>query len=271
MTLLDTILKISLGLVILTILFWLVARIAAASKGRRFFRKEWATDAAYLFFTVIVAKPLVRMAFIVPAALLVIAGLAQTEHLKLQSYDGFGPLSRQPIWLQAIEVFALADFIGYWSHRLFHRGRLWHFHAVHHSSEELDWLGSVRVHPVNEMLTRLLQATPILLCGFNPFVTLSAAPILTTYAIFLHADVNWDFGPLRSVIATPVFHRWHHSREPKAREKNFAGLLPVWDIIFRTYFMPRNRWPENFGIDEPMPKGLLRQLWEPFARQKGRG
>jgi sterol desaturase/sphingolipid hydroxylase (fatty acid hydroxylase superfamily) len=68
------------------------------------------------------------------------------------------------------------------------------------------------------------------------------------------------------VIATPVFHRWHHSRETEALDKNFAGLLPIWDILFGTYYMPRDRWPENFGIHEPMPGGFLAQIWEPFAR-----
>ena len=47
--------------------------------------------------------------------------------------------------------------------------------------------------------------------------------------------------------------------------KNFAGLLPLWDILFGTYYMPRGRFPENFGIHEPMPRGYLGQLWHPIA------
>jgi sterol desaturase/sphingolipid hydroxylase (fatty acid hydroxylase superfamily) len=96
-------------------------------------------------------------------------------------------------------------------------------------------------------------------------VTLSSAPVLTFYAIFLHANVNWDFGSLRTIIATPVFHRWHHSRDREALDKNFAGLLPLWDILFGTYYMPKDRHPRNFGISEPMPKSYLSQFWEPFA------
>jgi sterol desaturase/sphingolipid hydroxylase (fatty acid hydroxylase superfamily) len=146
-----------------------------------------------------------------------------------------------------------------------HRGNWWPFHAVHLSSEDIDWLGSLRVHPVNDLVNKLAQVTPVLLMGYNPAVTLSTAPILTFYAIFIHANVNWDFGPLRCVIATPVFHRWHHPREPEAWDKNFAGLLPLWDILFGTYYMPKGRYPENLGICEPMPRGYLGQLWEPFA------
>jgi sterol desaturase/sphingolipid hydroxylase (fatty acid hydroxylase superfamily) len=150
-------------------------------------------------------------------------------------------------------------------HRLFHSGKWWPFHAVHHSSKEVDWLASARVHPVNELLNLLAQASPVLLLGYDPTLTLSTAPFLTLYAILLHANVNWDYGPLRAWIASPVFHRWHHSDIPEARDKNFAGLLPVWDIIFGTYYMPKNTQPKTFGIDAPMPKGFLGQIKEPFA------
>ena len=135
---------------------------------------------------------------------------------------------------------------------------------MHHSSEDLDWLGSVRVHPVNDLVTKLAQATPFLLLGFNPFVSLSAAPVLTFYAIFLHANVNWDFGPLRYVIATPAFHRWHHSKDREAWDKNFAGLFVFWDILFGTFYMPRDRPPQNFGIPEAFPKDFVGQLTHPL-------
>jgi sterol desaturase/sphingolipid hydroxylase (fatty acid hydroxylase superfamily) len=187
------------------------------------------------------------------------------EEAKAGLYRGFGPVSTQPVWLQAIEIYLLADFLGYWIHRLFHTGAWWPFHAVHHSSEHLDWLSSVRVHPVNEAVDKLAPAVLILFLGFDPTVTAGVAGFLTFYAIFLHADVDWDFGPLRSVVATPVFHRWHHSKDPQAIDKNFAGLLPLWDILFGTYYMPRDRLPQDFGATEPVPTGYFGQLWHPFA------
>lgn len=67
------------------------------------------------------------------------------------------------------------------------------------------------------------------------------------------------------MIASPVFHRWHYSRDREAWDKNVAGLLPFWDILFGTYFMPKGRYPENFGINEPMRGGFFGQLWKPFA------
>ena len=77
-------------------------------------------------------------------------------------------ISSQPALLQAFEALLWFDLIGYWSHRAFHRiGLLWRYHAVHHSSTDLDWLSSVRVHPLNEAGTRVAQAVPLVLIGYN--------------------------------------------------------------------------------------------------------
>ncbi len=267
----PTLFKVLIGLFILSAFFFVVERVLGRGRKQPVIRKGWWTDVVYWFCTPLVTKQLVGLAIILPVALLVLAGVASVEGLKLRTYAGFGPISRQPLWLQGIEIYALGDLIGYWTHRMFHSGRWWPFHAVHHSSEELDWLGSVRVHPVNDLVSKLTQVTPLLLLGFNPWVTLSSAVFFTFYAIFIHANVNWDFGPLRSVIATPVFHRWHHCKDREAWDKNFAGLFPFWDILFGTYYMPKGRYPENFGIHEPMPAGFLGQLWEPFAWLRRRG
>jgi sterol desaturase/sphingolipid hydroxylase (fatty acid hydroxylase superfamily) len=261
----QTFLGALVALIILSLIFLVIERLVGRGRTQPIVRRGWGTDVIYWFATILLTKPFVRLMLILPLTVLLLAQVTSLEVLKLGEYRGYGPLSRQPIWLQAIQIYLLVDFTSYWTHRLFHTGNWWPFHAVHHSSEDLDWLGSLRVHPVNDLVNKLAQATPVLLLGYNPTVTLSTAPVLTFYAIFIHANVNWDFGPLRSVIATPVFHRWHHSRDVEAWDKNFAGLLPLWDILFGTYYMPKGRWPENFGILEPMPRGFFGQLWEPFA------
>lgn len=265
----KTISSVLIGLIVLSVVFLIVERVIGRGRKQPVFRRGWFTDVIYWVITPLFTKQLIKYGIILPAGLLVLAKVTTVEGLQLRTYVGFGPLGAQPLWLQALEIYVLVDFIGYWTHRLFHRGRWWPFHAVHHSSEDLDWLGSVRVHPVNDLVNKLAQAAPLILLGFNPYVTLSTAPFFTLYAIFLHANVNWDFGPLRSVIATPVFHRWHHSKDREAWDKNFAGLFPFWDIVFGTYFMPKGRYPENFGIHDPMPKGFFGQMWAPFVWKRG--
>jgi sterol desaturase/sphingolipid hydroxylase (fatty acid hydroxylase superfamily) len=269
----QTFLSVLGTLIILSVIFFVIERIAGRGRNRvqPIFRSGWLTDVVYWFATLLLTKPIVRLLLILPIGVLILAEVTSIDLMKMGAYTGYGPLSRQPIWLQVIQIYVLVDFAAYWTHRMFHRGKWWPFHAVHHSSEDLDWMGSLRVHPINDLVIKLTQVTPVLLMGYNPLATLSTAPILTFYAIFLHANVNWDFGPLRCVIATPVFHRWHHSKDREAWDKNFAGLLPIWDILFGTYYMPKGRYPENFGICEPMPKGYFGQLWEPFAWIMRRG
>jgi sterol desaturase/sphingolipid hydroxylase (fatty acid hydroxylase superfamily) len=179
---------------------------------------------------------------------------------------GHGPVAAQPKWLQALELVALLDFLGYWMHRLFHGRTLWPFHEIHHSSEDLHWLSSVRLHPVNDLFSRIVPATIAVLAGFPPAILASALPFLAIYAILLHANVDWDFGPLRTVLASPRFHRWHHTSAAEARDKNFAGLLPIWDILFGTYYMP-GHGPSRFGVDRAVPRSLAGQLVWPFTRR----
>jgi sterol desaturase/sphingolipid hydroxylase (fatty acid hydroxylase superfamily) len=138
----------------------------------------------------------------------------------------------------------LADLISYWVHRAVHRGRLWRFHAVHHSTESLDWLAGARVHPLNEALNRVALALPLLALGFDTESFATVAPVLGLHGLLLHASVGWDFGPLRLVIASPRFHRWHHARDVQG--VNFAGLFPVWDLLFGTLHLPRHEQPTRF-------------------------
>jgi sterol desaturase/sphingolipid hydroxylase (fatty acid hydroxylase superfamily) len=186
---------------------------------------------------------------------------AMIEHLHARS-----PVARLPFGAQLLLGLFTADLIAYGSHRAFHRGRLWPFHAVHHSSETLDWLAATRLHPVNELVTKLFQVVPLVFLGFDPKVFGAVAPILTAWAVFIHSDVPWQFGPLRFVIATPRFHRWHHTSASEGRDKNFAGLFPFWDLVFGTFYMPAHE-PTVFGADEEVPDGILAQLAWPFRRK----
>lgn len=74
-----------------------------------------------------------------------------------------------------------------------------------------------------------------------------------------------DVGPLKFVVASPVFHRWHHTTEKQGIDKNFAGLLPLWDLVFGTFYMPEGEQPLEFGVlGEEVPDGIWRQLLYPL-------
>jgi sterol desaturase/sphingolipid hydroxylase (fatty acid hydroxylase superfamily) len=76
---------------------------------------------------------------------------------------------------------------------------------------------------------------------------------------------------LRYALASPAFHRWHHTTEEEALDKNFSGLFPFIDVVFGTFYMPAGRLPQHFGIrNGAVPEGLLRQLAYPFERRSER-
>jgi sterol desaturase/sphingolipid hydroxylase (fatty acid hydroxylase superfamily) len=173
-----------------------------------------------------------------------------------------------PLPLEVGLTLLAADFIGYWLHRAFHRGWLWRAHAVHHSSERLDWLAAVRVHPLNDLVGGVVRVVALVLLGFRPTVLAAVVPLLTLYAVTLHANVSWNFGPLRFVFASPAFHRWHHAKEVDGAGHNFAGLFAFWDLLFGTYRLPLNQPLPTTGVKEPLPTGFWALLRYPFGGRR---
>ena len=222
------------ALPILALLFALLERWFGALPHKSVFRRERLPDFGYWFLTPLVSHTLSSL--VIGAAVLLIGGQSQTW------------FTAQSKTLQIIETLVAADLLGYLGHRAFHRRPLWRIHAVHHSAVDLDWLAATRVHPLNEIGMRLFQVVPLYLLGFRGGALAAVAPLLTIWAVVVHDNLRWNLGPLRYVIVSPAFHRWHHSSEDEGLDKNFAGLFPWIDALFGTLHLPRDRQPERFGL-----------------------
>ena len=232
--------SVVLGLLILGPVFLLLERLWPANPLQPRWRRDRRADLVYWFLTPLATKALTRGLIY---GLFVLAALCLGAQTVQQWLQPRGVLARQPAWAQVLELLLLGDLIGYWSHRFFHLRPLWVFHAVHHSSTQLDWLSAVRLHSVNDVVSRLLQVVVLLPLGFAPKVMAAYVPFLTLYAILLHANVRWSLGPLRYVVASPTFHRWHHTLQEQGRDRNFASTFPFLDLIFGTYYLPAGRLP----------------------------
>lgn len=249
------------ALVALAALFGAVERFWPALPRKALLRRERVTDFLWWFFTPWVSRTASNVALAIAIGLLGLLVKSIAGHPS--SRDWF---VHQDIALQIVELLVAADLLGYFAHRLFHARALWRFHAIHHSAVDLDWLAATRLHPVNEIGNRLIQILPLYLLGFRGTALAAVVPFFTLYALLLHANVRWDFGPLRFVIASPAFHRWHHTRAAEGRDTNFAGLFPWIDLLFGTFHMPQGRQPTEFGVDDDVPRTLLGQLAYPFRR-----
>ncbi|OWK39447.1 sterol desaturase family protein [Fimbriiglobus ruber] len=179
------------------------------------------------------------------------------------------PVIGWPLALQAVAILLIQDVMLYWIHRLFHSRTGWKFHAIHHSPETLDWTASARFHPLNHILEFALVDVAVMLLGFPPAALFALAPLNTIYSAMVHANLNWTFGPLRYVFASPVFHRWHHTTEMEGRDKNFASTFPFLDLIFGTFYMPAGKRPEVYGTSESdVPGSFVGQFVYPVRNTR---
>jgi lathosterol oxidase len=158
----------------------------------------------------------------------------------------------------------IADFAGYWKHRMMHTRLLWPFHAVHHSSEEVDFLSNERQHPLETVLTNFLLFGPLVLFGFPPAIIGVAAAIRRTHSVYEHTNLRFSYGPLSYLFVSPTFHRWHHSSDADVVDKNYANVFSLFDWMFGTYHVPTDRSsPNTYGI-AGFPRTFWGQLVQPF-------
>ena len=262
----QTLLKIVPVTIALGVVFAVLTHWSACNPSRVWWNKrEIVTDVCYWFLIPLAAR-FVRIGLMVMGAAMLFDIHGADALIKF--YDnGFGPLAEMPLWAQAITFLVVSDFLLYWFHRWYHGTHLWKYHAVHHSSEELDWISAARFHPVNILFGTVLVDVALLLAGISPNVMLWVGPFTTASSAFVHANLNWTLGPFKYVIAGPVFHRWHHTAADRGGSSNFAGTFPIWDILFGTWYMPAHQLPDAYGIDDKQcPQGFGSQLLYPFRQ-----
>jgi sterol desaturase/sphingolipid hydroxylase (fatty acid hydroxylase superfamily) len=261
-----TLLKLVPISIALGIGFAALTQWSACNPGRPWWRKrEIVTDVCYWFLIPLGAR-FVRIGLLVLGAALVF-NIHGTQPLIDFYGNGHGPLSELPLGLQAIIFLVASDFLLYWIHRGFHGAKLWKYHAVHHSSEELDWISAARFHPVNLFLGAVGVDVALLLAGISPNVMVWVGPFITAHSALVHANLNWTFGPFKYLLASPVFHRWHHTALERGGSSNFAGTFPIWDVLFGTFYMPESELPDAYGIaDKSFPESFGAQMLYPFQR-----
>lgn len=239
--------------------------------------REWSrprgdvrTDILHMLFSQLVSLE----AFDVLIRGLLLAGAASLAELL---GHGLWP-SALPLPLQVALALLLAELCHYWWHRWTHAVHLlWRFHATHHSSERLYWLASVRFHPLDNVVAYGLQVAPLLLLGCGGEVLALFTLFVSVHGLFQHGNVRVRCGWLNYVLSTPELHRWHHARAIEDSDSNYGGYLIVWDLVFRTWHLPRDRRQrvDDLGLHAMprFPKRYLGQLLSPFrwARLTGAG
>lgn len=148
-------------------------------------------------------------------------------------------------WALPLTVLAV-DFAFYWSHRLHHEVRfMWAAHVNHHSSTHYNLSTALR-QSWTEHLTGLPFYVALGLLGFGADLILASFAINLLYQFWVHTELLRTLGPLEWVFNTPAHHRVHHGSNPEYLDRNYGGILIVWDRLFGT-FEPE-RAPVNYGL-----------------------
>lgn len=240
------------GLIFLGVLFIPLERAFSARPGQVIFRPRWILDLSFFWGQKLLwgGAALAMLHFTAPY-------LQATTPLFLRQ-----AVAARPLWVQAVAVVVLSDFLIYWAHRLQHRVEvLWKFHSVHHTSEHLDWLAAHREHPLDTFYTVGIINLPAILLGFPIQSLVGLIAFRGLWAIFIHSNVRLPIGPLRMLIGAPELHHWHHDRDRDAG--NYGNLSPIMDLLFGTYSCPTHE-PEAFGVNESMPQTYWGLLLHPF-------
>jgi len=180
-------------------------------------------------------------------------------------------------WWTWVALFFVDDLVYYIFHRVSHESRLfWNFHVVHHSSEHYNLSVAVRQSWFSGILHWMFYA-PIMLLGFAPWMFALMHGFNLIYQFWIHTKFVRKLGWLEYVLNTPSHHRVHHGVNVQYLDKNYAGVLIIWDRLFGS-FTPETEEP-RYGIIKPLesynPLWVNLHAWtEMFAvtrRQRGFG
>lgn len=157
-------------------------------------------------------------------------------------------------WRTWVAGFLLVEFAYYWFHRASHRVRwMWASHSVHHSAEQLTLLSSFRLSWTSLISAGWLFYAPLVLAGFDPRLVLGLLVFNLRFQTFLHTELIGRLGPFEWVFNTPAHHRLHHASNAAYIDRNYGGVLIVFDRLFGTLATERSEEPIRYGLAHRAP------------------
>jgi sterol desaturase/sphingolipid hydroxylase (fatty acid hydroxylase superfamily) len=158
-------------------------------------------------------------------------GVLWATYTTLHRFALFDLGSGPAVWIAALLA---DDLCYYWFHRLHHEVRaLWASHVPHHSSQRYNLATALRQSWTP--MTALPFYAPLPLLGFDPLLIVTVHSINLLYQFWIHTELVDRLGPLEWVLNTPSHHRVHHGANPRYLDRNYGGILIVWDRLFGTF------------------------------------
>jgi sterol desaturase/sphingolipid hydroxylase (fatty acid hydroxylase superfamily) len=167
------------------------------------------------------------------------------QHLSVTKLDASSPW----VWAGA---FLLYDFIYYWYHRGGHRvAAMWASHVVHHQSEDYNLSTALR-QPATHWIFGWIFFLPMALLGIPPYVAGAVALVNLLYQYWVHTQQIGKLGWFDRVFSSPSNHRVHHAVNERYLDRNYGGVLIMWDRLFGTFAEERDDEPCVYGTRAPL-------------------
>lgn len=166
----------------------------------------------------------------------------------------------------AILTFIVVEFVYYWYHRISHEiPILWVVHHTHHSSPWFNFTTAGRLNWFGKF-TSVIFYVPTVLLGFDPFLITFSIGISLIYQIFIHTEMIGRLGWFEGLLLnTPSAHRVHHASNEGYIDKNYGGVLIIWDRMFGTYVAEKEK--AKFGVTTGfVGYNPLKIIFLPFVR-----
>ncbi len=197
---------------------------------------DWRESVAS--FGVALGQNLVRAA---EAGLVAIPFVFLYEH-RLLDFSQTSPLALASLFLGS-------EFFYYWQHRASHRVRwMWATHAVHHSATRLNLTAAIRLGWTGNISGNFLFFLPLAWLGFHPITIVAMLGVNLLYQFFIHTEFVPRLGPLEWVLNTPNHHRVHHASNEECLDRNYGGILIVFDRLFGTFAEAPEHQPLRYGL-----------------------
>lgn len=177
-------------------------------------------------------------------------------------------------WWTFVLCFFAEDLAYYAFHRVSHERRwFWASHVVHHSSQHYNLSTALRQSWTGAISGSFVFWLPLPFLGFPPEMVLFFQGTSLVYQFWIHTEAIRSLGPLEAVLNTPAHHRVHHATAPRCLDRNYAGVLIVWDRLFGT-FEPERGERLDYGIVHPIatfnPLRIALHEWAAMARDLAR-
>ena len=254
----------------ISVFFLLLEWLKPWRKNQPKFRKDFWLDLFYMFFNFFLFSLIIYNAASEVVVNLFKDALASIGITNLVAIN----VQELPVWAILLVGFVARDFIHWWVHRLLHKSpRLWEFHKVHHSVEEMGFAAHLRYHWMENVVYRTLEYLPLALIGVN----LENFFIIHIFTLAVghwnHSNFWVNIGPLKYIFNNPKMHMWHHAYHlPKEHQTgvNFGITLSLWDYLFGTAYIPSDGRDIKLGFPgvEEFPKGFIAQNLHGLKKQK---